>query len=252
MPATTLTPEIAVETESRDGDRLFASEGRRALREAVPRIAVDAQSEVGRVLWVAANATESAQDRAIIDAVQSMRIADRGQGFAQRIAPAEARRLNAEASDAYWERRNSAETFDLQLKAFGANPYDAEVVGNFALMHLKVGRPQPEMARQLALIAIAYRGARARTGRFEDWTTFAIASALTGRNADARNAFFVTIALSPNIERTCRSALTALSNYGERLREPVEAMLYRIHSQGRAHESSACLWPRKWASSATQ
>jgi hypothetical protein len=254
MPPTQAVPQIAVDAESVDGDVVFASEGRRALREAVPRIATEAQSEVARVLWVAANATDSAQDRAIVDAAQSMRIADRAVGFAQKIAPAEARRLNAEASDAYWTRRNNAETFDLQLKAFGANPYDAEVAGNFALMHLKVSRPQPEVARQLALIAIAYRGARSRTGRFEDWTTFAIASALTGRSADARNAFFVTIALSPNTERTCRSALTALSNYGERLREPVEAMLYRIHTQGRAHESSACLWPRRWAmsSSATQ
>ena len=252
-PATQAIPEVAIDADLGDADLVFASEGRRALRESVPRIAVEAQSEVARVLWVAANATDSAQDRAIIDAAQSMRIADRAQGFAQKIAPAEARRLNAEASDAYWVRRNNAETFDLQLKAFGANPYDAEVAGNFALMHLKVSRPQPEMARQLALIAIAYRGARSRTGRFEDWTTFAIASALTGRSADARNAFFVTIALSPTIERTCRSAQNALSNYGERLREPVEAMLYRIHTQGRAHESSACLWPRRWAmSSATQ
>jgi hypothetical protein len=139
------------------------------------------------------------------------------------------------------------EAFDLQMKAFGANPYDAEIAGNLALLHLKPSRLQPETARQLALVALAYRGARSRAGRSEDWTTYAIASALTGRAADARNALFVTVALSRNIERSCKTAMGALSNYGERLREPVEAMLNRIHMQGRGYESPYCSLPPKWA-----
>ena len=197
-------------------------------------------------MFVAGNATDTAQDREVVQAAQWIRAVD-GADLSRRTAPAEARRLNGEASDAYWSGRNAAETFELQLKAFGANPYDAEIAGNLALMHLKVGRSDPETARQLALIAIANRGARSRTGRFEDWTTYAIASALTGRVADARNAFFVTVAVAPTIERSCRSALNALSTYGERLREPVEAMFHRIHSQGRAYESPHCAWPRRWA-----
>ena len=176
-----------------------------------------------------------------------MWVADPGSTFAPGIAPAEARQLNDEALDAYWSRHNMVEAFDLQLKAFGANPYDAEIAGNLALLHLKPSRLQPETARQLALVALAYRGARPRSGRFEDWTTYAIASALTGRAADSRNAFFATVALSHNIERSCRAAMGALSNYGERLREPVEAMFYRIHVQGRAYESPYCSWPRKFA-----
>jgi hypothetical protein len=60
------------------------------------------------------------------------------------------------------------------------------------------------------------------------------------------------VALSPNIERSCKSALSALSNYGERLREPVEAMFYRIHAQGRTSESPYCAWPRRWAMSSPQ
>ena len=229
-----------------DADAVFASEARRSLREVVPRVAAQAQTEVTRVLFVAGNATDTAQDREVVQAAQWIRAVD-GADLSRRTAPAEARRLNGEASDAYWSGRNAAETFELQLKAFGANPYDAEIAGNLALMHLKVGRSDPETARQLALIAIANRGARSRTGRFEDWTTYAIASALTGRVADARNAFFVTVVVAPTIERSCRSALNALSTYGERLREPVEAMFHRIHSQGRAYESPHCAWPRRWA-----
>jgi len=245
-PAVQGTVAPLVGTAPSDPDAVFASEGRRALRDVVPRVAAQAQTEVARVLYAAANANDAAQDRAIVQAAQWIRAVD-GADLSRNTAPAEARRLNGEASDAYWSGRNAAETFELQLKAFGANPYDAEIAGNLALMHLKVGRSQPEVARQLALIAIAYRGARSRTGRFEDWSTYAVASALTGRVADSRNAFWVTVALSPGIERSCKSALTALSTYGERLREPVEAMFQRIHAQGRAYESPYCAWPRRWA-----
>jgi serine/threonine protein kinase len=239
-------PPAESEAIDRDADQVFATEARRALRQVVPRIAAQAQSEVARVLWVAANANDPTQDRAVIEAAQSISVGD-GSNFSQGIAPAEARRLNDEAMDAYWSRRNMTEAFDLQLKAFGANPYDAEIAGNLALLHLKPSRLQPETARQLALVALAYRGGRSRMGRFEDWTTYAIASALTGRVADARNALFVTVALSRNIERNCKTAMGALSNYGERLREPVEAMLNRIHMQGRGYESPYCSLPPKWA-----
>lgn len=247
-PPTRIPEAAPAESEAvdRDADQIFASEARRALRQVVPRIAAQAQSEIARVLWVAANANDPTQDRAIIEAAQSISVGV-GPDFSQGIAPAEARRLNDEAMDAYWSRRSMTEAFDLQLKAFGANPYDAEIAGNLALLHLKPSRLQPETARQLALVALAYRGARSRTGRFEDWTTYAIASALTGRVADARNALFVTVALTRNPERNCRTAMGALSNYGERLREPVEAMLNRIHMQGRGLESPYCAWPPKWA-----
>ena len=247
-PPTRTAEAAPAESEAvdRDADQIFASEARRALRQVVPRIAAQAQSEIARVLWVAANANDPTQDHAVIEAAQSISVGD-GANFSQGIAPAEARRLNDEAMDAYWSRRSMTEAFDLQLKAFGANPYDAEIAGNLALLHLKPSRLQPETARQLALVALAYRGAKSRTGRFEDWMTYAIASALTGRVADARNALFVTVALTRNPERNCRTAVGALSNYGERLREPVEAMLNRIHMQGRGLESPYCAWPPKWA-----
>jgi hypothetical protein len=41
--------------------------------------------------------------------------------------------------------------------------------------------------------------------------------------------------------------LSAMANYGERVREPVEAMLYRIHAQGRAYDSPYCAWPPNWS-----
>ena len=82
-----------------------------------------------------------------------------------------------------------------------------------------------------------------RPGRIADWTTLAIASALTGRERDARNAFFVTLALSSSLDQQCRAATAAYAYHGERLRGPAEAMLARIRTWGRSQESQFCRWP---------
>jgi hypothetical protein len=210
----------------------YAREARRALAQSVPLIASQAQSEITPVLRAAARAQDPRAERDVIDAAQAVWVDSAGS-----LAPPGdpvAKRLNDEAMQAYWVRRNIPEAFDLSLKAFGANPNDPEVVGNLAFLHLRMSPSQPETARQLALHAIAVRGIRFRSGRLEDWNTYALASALTGRDSDARNAMYVTVALAGNAERNCKAGLSAIANYGERVREAVEAMLYRIHAQGRA------------------
>ena len=63
---------------------------------------------------------------------------------------------------------------------------------------------------------------------------------------DARNAFFVTLALAPSLDRQCRAATAAYAAHGERLRAPAEAMLARIHAWGRSQESPFCRWPPNW------
>ena len=210
------------------------------LAQSVPLIAMQAQNEVVPVLRAAARAQDPRSEREVIDAAQAVKVE-----IPAYLPPGDpsARRLNDEAMQAYWVRRNLPEAFDLSLKAFGANPNDPEVVGNLAFLHLRMTPSQPETARQLALHAIAVRGVRFRSGRLEDWNTYALASALTGREADARNAMYVTVALAGNVERNCKAGLSAMANYGERVREPVESMLYRIHAQGRAYDSPYCAWP---------
>src|SRR5262249_5160150 len=158
------------------------------------------QSEISRVLWTAANAYHPVQERTVIDAARAVRIRIDISGVAQELAPDEARRLNEEAQNAYWGRRNLTEALDLQTKAFGANPFDPDIAGNLALLHLARGRPQPETARQLALFALAARSAQFRTGRIEDWNTYAVASAMSSRDADARNALFVIVALARDVD----------------------------------------------------
>jgi hypothetical protein len=223
----------------------FGTQGRRMMVDTVPRVAVRAEREVNRVLWLAAGAYHPAQDTVVADAARATRVTDDGTLARNATAPAEARRLNDEARAAAAARR-VREALDLQTRAFGANPRDPEVAGNLALLYLRLSPPQPDTARQVALFALAARGAQFHSTRMEDWNTFAVASALAGREADATRALYVTLALSANVESRCASALDALASYGERLRGPVEAMLSRVRTQGRAVDAPACAWPATW------
>jgi hypothetical protein len=154
--------------------------------------------------------------------------------------------LNDAASAAFWNGRNPGQALDLQLRAFGADPQDEEVAGNLAYYFLKQRPAQPDVARRMALYALAMHGAQFPTGRIEDWTTLAIASALVGRENDASNALFVTLVLSPSLGQTCRAASAAYALHGERLRAPAEALLARIRTWGRSQESPFCRWPPSW------
>jgi len=225
-------------SEVRDDDE-YLEQGQWTLASVVPRTSAEVQAQIARVLWFAANAHHPAQERAVIDAAAATGVAF----IAREIAPREARRLHEEARHAYWSRRHVPEALDLELKAFGANPNDPEIAGNLAFLHLKLLPAQPERARQLALHAIGMRNAQYPAGRTDDWTTFAIASALTGRQSDARHALYASLALSRNLDRSCRTALGALATFGHRMREPVEALMLRLHAQGRADDSPYCAWP---------
>jgi hypothetical protein len=222
----------------------YAALGRQTLQTAVPRIAARAELQVARVLGMAASAYTLNEERAVAEASRAARVADVDLLPLQRPASvAEARRFNDEARAALRLHRDIREAIELELRAFGANPRDPEVTGTLASLYLRITPAQPEMARQLALVALAARAPQYHSARMEDWTTFAIASALTGREADARNALYVTLALTADVDARCVATLNAVATYGERMRKPVEAMFYRLHTQGRAVGSQPCSWP---------
>ena len=168
--------------------------------------------------------------------------------YSQVAEPAAARRLNDEAMQAYRVRRNVAEAFDLSLKAFGANPGDPEIAGNLAFLHLQAQPSRNRKRRGSSPCTRSRSGARdsARDGSRTGTRTRSRAR-WTGRDADARNAMYVTVALAGSVDRNCKAGLIAIAHYGDRVREPVEAMLYRIYTQGRAIESPYCAWPPSWA-----
>ncbi|MEP7058881.1 MAG: hypothetical protein ABI809_14030, partial [Caldimonas sp.] len=212
----------------------------------IPRAAQRAERLVLRVLFVASHADAGTQDDEVRNAASLIRLAPADPALSAGASASDARALSEAARTAFFRRGSAQEALNLQTRAFGANPLDPEVVGNLAFMQLRQQPPQVEVARELALHALTLHDVRYPQGRIEDWTTFAIASALAGRERDARNAWLVTLALAPSVERQCRAAINAYALYGERLRAPVEAMLHRVHATERTERSALCEWPPHW------
>ena len=205
-----------------------------------------AERLVQRILSVADQPDNASRDDEIRSAANAIRLAPDDPLMEVWVDANEARLFSEGAAIAFWRRGSVQEALVLQRGAFGANPRDPDIVGNLAFYHLRQPPAQADTARQLALVALITRDRKYPTGRLEDWTTLAIASALSGRERDARDAWFVTVALAPSLERQCKAAVNAYAQYGERLRAPVEAMLYRVHSSGRSERSASCEWPARW------
>lgn len=217
----------------------YTMQARRVLADTVPRIAAQSQPDVAKVLWTAANANQPSQRQMVINATSTTWSSESTTIPAANVAPAQARRLYGDSRRAF-ESGNVVAAFNLQLKAFGANPRDPDIAAYLAFLHLKMIPAQPETARQLAMHAIVVSGSQ-RTARPGDWNTLAVASALTGRNIDASRALLVEIALTRDLDWSCQAALESYASFGERLRSPVQMMLARVRSQG--YESPYCAWP---------
>ena len=226
----------------------FATRARELLTNQLPRIAQRAERSVLRVLF-AAGTDDALHDDDVRQAAAAMRRVPDDGLLQIDVAPADAQSLNDAARAALGRRGSVQEAAELQMRAFGANPLDVEIAGNLALLQLRRRPLQMDSARQLALLALTLPDARQPYGRIEDWTTLAIASALTGRERDARQAWLVTIALAPSLQRQCRVAADAYAMYGERLRSSIESMLFRLRAAGRTDASPFCGWPPFWASS---
>ena len=117
------------------------------------------------------------------------------------------------------------------------------------MLHLRVYPSRAETARELALYSIALSGSL-RSTRYAEWGTFAAASALAGRDADATRAFLAEAALRSDADRSCQAALRAYASYGERLRTPVYALVQRVNLQGHVGEAPSCAWPAYWGAAA--
>ena len=200
------------------------------MSERMPRVAEAAGRNLARVLNTAAEAREFRRRGTVRTAAESVRSASAPPELATRVREQDARTLNDAALVAYGRSDDASNAVRLQKRAFAANPLDSEVVGNLAFLHLKERPPQAEAARQLALHALTLNDPRFPSGRIEDWTTLAVASALAGREADARNAWFASMALTSDLQRQCDAAVRAETTYGERLRPSVQAMLQRARS----------------------
>jgi hypothetical protein len=223
------SPSLPVEPSVPANDDLDALAAE-LLQSRIPAAALSAERRLARVLTVAAGASEFRRRGDVRTTMQAMRSASDEAPFAAPVRGDDARRLNEAALVAYWRRDDVDDAMRLQRQAFAANPFDSEVVGNLAFLQLREQPPRAEAARQLALHSLTLNDPRFPSGRTEDWTAFAVASALTGHEADARNAWFASMALASDLQHQCDNAVRAEAIYGERLRSSVHAMLQRARS----------------------
>jgi hypothetical protein len=182
------------------------------------------------VLAVAAKSAEFRRRSDVRAAARAMRSASPPVPALTTAQGAVARALNDEALMAYGRSADIADVVALQTKALGANPFDSEVAGNLAFLLLKQQPPETEAARRFALHALTFNDVRFPSGRTEDWTTLAIASALTGHEDVARNAWYVALALTADLPRLCNAAVSAQASHGEMLQPSVQALLQRVRS----------------------
>ena len=140
------------------------------------------------------------------------------------MAPGQARDWHRSALQNWRDRGDAQTATELMMRAFAANPLETDIAGDLAWLRLRGPSGQADGARQLALHALTLPNARHPYGRVDDWTTLAIASALTGRQRDAGYAWLVAAALTPNIEQLCRTVGQAYSRHGDRLRPSIEAL----------------------------
>ena len=233
-------PRTNVDAHPGDSDEdALASNGRQLVTDVVPGIAASAYGDLSPALAMVSLQADARQDRAIVNALRASWHGEARFVPTTTLAPPRARRLHEEAWNGYAHGRPVADVLRLELAAFAANPRDPDIAGFLAFLHLHANPANPETARQLALHAITMSGAQ-RTRRVDDWSTLAIASALAGRHRDATRLFLVELALAVNIDRSCRAALNAYSDYGEPLRVPVQTMLARVKSDPRAYEYPSC------------
>ncbi|MEO8312631.1 MAG: hypothetical protein ABI520_15795 [Caldimonas sp.] len=214
------------------------------LQNRIPRAAAAAERQLARVLAVAAGAAELRRRGDVRNAMLALRAATPRAPFEVPVRGAQARQLNEQALAAYWRRDDVDEAVRLQTRAFVANPFDSEVVGNLAFLRLREQPPQAEAARQLALYSLTLNDPRFPTGRIEDWTALAVASALTGHEAAARNAWFASMALASDLQHQCSNAVRTEAVFGEKLRPSVRAMLQRARSSAAYGRCEAALAPQ--------
>jgi hypothetical protein len=234
-PASAPPPEPPRDLQAR-ADTLLASD--------LPRIAERAERLVLRVLFAAGRGDGAQADDEIRQAATMLRLAP-AEALSV-VSASDARALDDAAQQAQ-RRGELPRAIELLTRAFAANPLDADIAGDLAALRLRSSSAHAAAARQLALHALTTPHTRHPQGRLDDWTTLAIANALTGRERDARNAWYVTLALAPNTDRLCRIALNAYVRHGERVRPSIDALLQRADASGRASGSAACDWPPRWA-----
>jgi hypothetical protein len=202
----------------------LSEHARKMLAGPVPRLAAQAWVDASPLL---AMANISASPHELADTARNPWRSEQSNALST-LDATQARRLHDASRSAFASGRRG-EALNLGLRAFAADPRDPDMAGFLAYLYLQQTPVQAETARELALQALVVSGP-GRVTRYDDWNTFAVASALTGRDGDATRAFLLGLALSGDADRTCRAATRAYAMFGERMRGSLDPVLSRLRS----------------------
>jgi hypothetical protein len=205
-----------------------------------------AEVEIDKVLTVARAGSKAEIETAAINA---------GRGFdfepfqvAQDASYAS--RLNAQALNEFNANADVAKAYELQVDAFRANPFNAEVAGNLAIYALKLG--YLDKARSAVSLALSLPRPSDKAGRTSDWMTLAALYAKNGDTDAATEALYVTLAVVMDVGKRCYSAIhSTMFVYGDELRSATERMLERVHAQQLSY-APACRLPVDWSLAPSQ
>jgi len=156
-----------------------------------------------------------------------------------------ANKLNAEALNSWHSANDRERALALQLRAFDANPLNAEIAGNLATYALQTN--DMEAAKNYVHLALSLTRPPDKSGRTADWATLAAIYSMQGDTDRATQALYVTLGMAPDIGKRCYSAIYSTINvYGETLRIPTERMLRRIQDLDLSR-APACRLPIDWS-----
>lgn len=155
----------------------------------------------------------------------------------------EARALNQQALAAFVQS-SYVEAYHLGTEAFRFDPLDVEIAGNLGIFAVRTGRTM--QAQHMALYALSLPRAPEKTGRTSDWNTLSASFAAHAKAELARNALYVTLAIAPNVQKRCMSAVHSVRHtYGDLLKDATQAMFERVRQQ-ELSDARECQLPIQW------
>lgn len=153
----------------------------------------------------------------------------------------EARAINDEVLQNY--RADPAGAVTRQSRAVALNPWDREAAGNLAFYMALAGNTQG--ALNVAAYSLSLPRRPDDAGRGADWQMLGSMYARQGMERESRGAFFVGLAITPNLSGFCRSLIAQQADFGESLKAPLDSVFKRIAERG-GSETEGCAYPPAW------
>lgn len=200
------------------------------------------QEDIHRIMMLA----EKGDDSATLDAV---RTGVRNGRFLARMGAW--KRFRTEADRARHEAEKHfgtdfAKALDLQAKAMYLDPLDREIANVYGIYLALEGRDDEALMTTVFAMSLPRpEGGLIRTGT---WTMLGAELARRDNPGRAAQAYMVGLASTPNLAQFCDQLLEQRTHFGEKLKEPIDAVFRRIQERGQS-DTPGCAYPPQWKGS---